>query len=44
MPVSSSTLVALEVDAGVGTLHFFINGKQILYRVTGVPNDVHFGV
>jgi hypothetical protein len=42
--IPSNTLVALEVDAGAGTLHFFINGKQIPYRVTGVPNDVYFGV
>jgi hypothetical protein len=40
----SNTLVALEVDAEAGTLHFFINGKQIPCRVTGVPNDVYFGV
>jgi hypothetical protein len=44
MPLPSNTLVALEVDAGAGTFHFFINGKQIPYRVTGVPNDVYFGV
>jgi hypothetical protein len=44
VPVPSNTLVALEVDAGAGTLHFFINGKQIPYGVTGVPNDVYFGV
>jgi hypothetical protein len=44
VPLPSNTLVVLEVDAGAGTLHFFINGKQIPYRVTGVPNDVYFGV
>jgi hypothetical protein len=44
MPLPSNTLVALEVDAAAGTLHFFTNGKQIPYRVTGVPNDVYFGV
>jgi hypothetical protein len=44
VPFPSNTLVALEVDTGAGTLHFFINGKQIPYRVTGVPNDVYFGV
>jgi hypothetical protein len=44
VPLPSNTLVALEVDAGAGTLHFFINNKQIPYRVTGVPSDVYFGV
>jgi hypothetical protein len=44
VPLPSNTLVALEMDAGAGTLHFFINGKQIPRRVTGVPNDVYFGV
>jgi hypothetical protein len=34
----------MEVEAGAGILHFFINGKQIPFRVTGVPNDVYFGV
>jgi hypothetical protein len=44
VPIPSNTLVALEVDVGAGTLHFFVNNKQIPYRVTGVPNDVYFGV
>jgi hypothetical protein len=43
-PIRSNTLVVLEVDAGAGTLHFFINGEQISYRVTDVPNDAYFGV
>jgi hypothetical protein len=44
VPLSSNTFAALEVDAGAGTLHFFINGEQTPHRVTGVPNDVYFGV
>jgi hypothetical protein len=44
VPVPSNTLVALEMNAETGTLHFFINGKQVPFLGTGVPNDVYFGV
>jgi hypothetical protein len=42
--LTSNTLEALEVYPGAGTLHFFISGKQIPCRVTGVRNDVYFRV